>query len=75
VTLDGPGRRTGKPVTFPLVVADHEGERYLVSMLGATSNWVANVRAAGGRAVIHHGTPENVLLRDVEQIPGLPRHA
>nr|WP_308129131.1 nitroreductase/quinone reductase family protein [Actinoplanes polyasparticus] len=66
VTLEVPGRRTGKPVTFPLVVADHEGERYLVSMLGAASNWVANVRAAGGHAVIHHGTRENVLLTDVD---------
>ncbi|MEK8108927.1 nitroreductase/quinone reductase family protein [Micromonospora sp. M12] len=66
VTLEVPGRRSGKPVTLPLVVADHEGERYLVSMLGATSNWVANVRAAGGRAVIHSGTRENVLLTDVD---------
>ncbi|GIF45069.1 nitroreductase/quinone reductase family protein [Actinoplanes xinjiangensis] len=66
VTLEVPGRRTGKPVTFPLVVAEHEGERYLVSMLGATSNWVANVRAAGGHAVIHHGKSENVLLTDVD---------
>ncbi|MEV4280058.1 nitroreductase/quinone reductase family protein [Actinoplanes xinjiangensis] len=66
VTLEVPGRRSGKPVTFPLVVADHEGERYLVSMLGATSNWVANVRAARGHAVIHHGKPENVLLTDVD---------
>ncbi|MFI1991061.1 nitroreductase/quinone reductase family protein [Actinoplanes sp. NPDC020271] len=55
VTLEVRGRRSGKPVTFPVVVADHEGERYLVSMLGATANWVANVRAAGGHAVIHHG--------------------
>jgi deazaflavin-dependent oxidoreductase (nitroreductase family) len=66
VTLEVPGRRSGKPVTFPLVVADHEGEHYLVSMLGAASNWVANVRAAGGHAVIHHGTRENVLLTDVD---------
>ncbi|MEU8655375.1 nitroreductase/quinone reductase family protein [Actinoplanes philippinensis] len=66
VTLEVPGRRSGKPVTFPLVVADHEGERYLVSMLGATSNWVANVRAAGGHAIIHHGKPETVLLTDVD---------
>ncbi|MBB2946384.1 hypothetical protein FB565_006152 [Actinoplanes lutulentus] len=69
VTLEVPGRRSGKRVTFPLVIADHEGERYLVSMLGATSNWVANVRAAGGHAVIHHGKPENVLLTDVD--PGV----
>ncbi|GAA2908561.1 hypothetical protein Acy02nite_88210 [Actinoplanes cyaneus] len=66
VTLEVPGRRSGKPVAFPLVVADHRGERYLVSMLGAHTNWVANVRAAGGHAVIRHGTRENVLLTDVD---------
>ncbi|GAA3927142.1 nitroreductase/quinone reductase family protein [Actinoplanes auranticolor] len=66
VMLEVPGRRTGKPVTFPLVLADHEGERYFVSMLGARANWVANVRAAGGHAVIHHGIRENVLLEDVD---------
>ncbi len=66
VTLEVLGRRSGEPVTFPLVVADHEGERYLVSMLGAHTNWVANVRAADGHAVIHHGTRENVLLKDVD---------
>ena len=66
VTLEVLGRRSGKAVTFPLVVADYEGERYLVSMLGPYANWVANVRAAGGHAVIHHGRRENVLLTDVD---------
>jgi hypothetical protein len=66
VTMEVPGRRSGKLVTFPLVVADYLGERYLVSMLGAHTNWVANVRAAGGHAVIHHGRRENVLLTDVD---------
>jgi deazaflavin-dependent oxidoreductase (nitroreductase family) len=77
VTLEVPGRRSGTPVTVPLVVADHGGERYLVSMLGVHANWVANVRAAGGRAVIHHGTSENVLLTDVdsgERAPILRRY-
>lgn len=77
VTLEVPGRRSGKAVTFPLVVADHDGERYLVSMLGAHANWVANVRAAGGHAIIHHGTRENVLLTDVdagERAPILRRY-
>jgi hypothetical protein len=44
------GRRTGKTVSFPVVVAGYQGERYLVSMLGEGTNWVGNVRAAGGRA-------------------------
>jgi len=33
-TLEVPGRRTGRIVSFPVVIADHEGERYLVAMLG-----------------------------------------
>src|SRR6266542_322695 len=60
VTLEVPGRRTGRLISFPLVVADYEGERYLVAMLGQNVNWVRNVRAAGGRAVLRHGRREPV---------------
>ncbi|MET0415330.1 MAG: hypothetical protein ABW022_04855 [Actinoplanes sp.] len=35
MTLEVLGRRTGKPVTFPLVVADHQGRRYLAVAPGA----------------------------------------
>jgi hypothetical protein len=42
------------------------GERYLVSMLGDNTNWVRNVRAAGGRASLRHGIREQVLLEEVE---------
>jgi hypothetical protein len=48
VTLEVPGRRTGRLISFPVAVAEYEGERYLVSMLGKDANWVRNVRAAGG---------------------------
>jgi len=40
VTLEVAGRRTGKTISFPVVVADYQGERYLVSMLGGETNWV-----------------------------------
>jgi len=66
VTLEVPGRRTGRIISFPLVVADYQGERYLVSMLGEHANWVRNVRAGGGRAVLRHGRRTNVLLEEVE---------
>jgi len=66
VTLEVAGRRTGRPISFPLVMADYEGERYLVSMLGEGSNWVRNVRAAGGHAVLRHGRRETVLLEEVD---------
>jgi deazaflavin-dependent oxidoreductase (nitroreductase family) len=51
-TLEVVGRRSGKPVQFPVVVADYQGGRYLVSMLGTEANWVRNLRAAGGEAVL-----------------------
>lgn len=68
-TLEVPGRRTGRLISFPVVVADHEGERYLVAMLGADTNWVRNVQAAEGRVVLRHGRRERVRLEEVE--PGL----
>lgn len=52
VTLEVRGRRTGRVISFPLVVADYRGERYLVAMLGRNVNWVRNVRAAGGKSVV-----------------------
>ena len=64
-TLDVAGRRTGRRISLPVVIADHEGERYLVSMLGQDAAWVANVRAAGGRAVLRHGKREEVRLEEV----------
>jgi hypothetical protein len=42
------------------------GERYLVSMLGENTNWVRNVRAAGGKARLRHGISEQVLLQEVD---------
>jgi F420H(2)-dependent quinone reductase len=66
VTLEVAGRRTGTPVTCPLAVAGYQGERYLVSMFGDRANWVANVRAAGGHALLRHGSQENVLLVEVD---------
>lgn len=77
VTLEVPGRRTGRTVSLPLVVADHEGERYLVSMLGERAGWVRNVRAAGGRAVLRHGHREPIQLTEVppgERPPILRRY-
>jgi hypothetical protein len=66
VTLEVPGRRTGRLRSFPLVVADYQGERYLVAMLGERSSWLRNVRAAGWRAVLRHGRREAVRLEEVD---------
>jgi deazaflavin-dependent oxidoreductase (nitroreductase family) len=66
VVLEVVGRRTGRTVSLPVVVADLDGERYLVSMLGNDSNWVRNVRAARGRAVLRHRGRQDVVLEEVE---------
>lgn len=64
-TLEVRGRRSGRSISFPVVIADLDGERYLVAMLGERANWPRNVRAAGGRAVLRHGRREAVVLEEV----------
>jgi deazaflavin-dependent oxidoreductase (nitroreductase family) len=65
VTLEVTGRRSGRPISFPLVMVIDGGERYLVSMLGADAAWVRNAAAAGGRAVLIHGGREAVRLEEI----------
>ena len=66
VVVEVAGRRTGKTISFPAVIADYENGRYLVSMLGEDTSWVRNVRAAGGHAVLRHGGREPVMLHEVD---------
>lgn len=66
VTLEVAGRRSGKIISFPLVMTVIHGERYLVSMLGEGANWVQNIKAAGGKAQLRHGVTEQVLLEEVD---------
>jgi F420H(2)-dependent quinone reductase len=65
VTLEVIGRKSGRAISFPLVMIVADGERYLVSMLGADVAWVRNLHAAGERAVLKHGRSERVRLEDV----------
>jgi hypothetical protein len=66
VTLEVLGRKSGKMTSFPLVMTVMNGERYLVSMLGEETNWVRNIKAAGGKARLRHGISEQVLLEEVD---------
>ncbi len=68
VTLEVLGRRSGRIIRLPLVMVVVEGERYLVSMLGADVNWVRNVQAAGGNVTLRHGR------REEERAPGARAH-
>jgi len=65
VTLEVRGRVSGRTISFPVVVADHDGQQYLVSMLGEDVNWVRNVRAADGEAVVRRGRRRPVRLDEV----------
>ena len=65
VTLEVRGRRSGRTIALPLVMVVVGGERYLVSMLGEGTNWVRNLRAAGGDAALRHGSREEVRLEEL----------
>jgi deazaflavin-dependent oxidoreductase (nitroreductase family) len=62
VAVEIPGRKSGRIRVTPLVMPTVEGKQYLVSMLGADSEWVKNAEAAGGNVVIHHGRRRRVHL-------------
>ena len=60
--LEVHGRTSGRRRSNPVVIATVEGKRYLVSMLGPGSDWVKNVEAAHGEAVIRQGRRRRVHL-------------
>ena len=60
--LEVRGRASGRERSNPVVIATVEGKRYLVSMLGPRSDWVKNVEAAHGNAVIRQGGRRRVHL-------------
>jgi hypothetical protein len=61
-TLEVRGRKTGRTISFPVVVADYRGERYLVAMLGHETNWVRNLRADQHAVLLHGKKREPVSL-------------
>lgn len=65
VSLEVMGRRSGRALSFPLVMVVVDGQRYLVSMLGADVAWVKNLRAADGQALLRHGRSERVRLEEL----------
>lgn len=64
--LEVRGRQSGRRVSVPVVIAEYEGQRYLVAMLGNKTNWVRNVYAAAGKAVLQHGRRQEVVLEEVD---------
>lgn len=64
VTLEVKGRRSGEVRSNPATWVEQGGERYLVSPRGE-AEWVRNVRAAGGEAVLRHRGRRRVRLEEV----------
>jgi len=64
VTIEVIGRKSGQPRSTAVNIVEYEGDRYLVAPRGNTE-WVRNVRAASGKATLHHGKPEQVALIDI----------
>ena len=60
--LETRGRISGQRRTLPMVIVTVEGKRYLVSMLGPGSDWVKNVEAANGDAILRQGRRQSVHL-------------
>ncbi len=65
VTLQVKSRSGGRLYSTILAAASHHGQRYLVSMLGDGSEWVRDVRAAGGKAFIKRGRSRPVVLTEI----------
>ncbi|MDX2076992.1 MAG: nitroreductase/quinone reductase family protein [bacterium] len=65
VTLEVIGRKSGRTIPLPVVVAFVDGQRYLVSMLGNEAQWVQNIHASDGKAYIRSGRRTEVHLEEV----------
>jgi deazaflavin-dependent oxidoreductase (nitroreductase family) len=61
VALEVVGRRSGRLRRTAVVVVEHHGQRFVVS-LGGESEWVRNVR---GKAILRRGKPTPVRLVEV----------
>ena len=64
-TLEIPGRKSGNIISLPVVIAIVEEHRYLVSMLGENVQWVRNLRANGGAALLRSRGCEEIQLEEV----------
>jgi deazaflavin-dependent oxidoreductase (nitroreductase family) len=60
--LEVRGRGSGRRRATAVVIATVDGQPYLVSMLGRRSDWVKNVEAAHGEAVLRQGRRRRVHL-------------
>ncbi len=55
-------RTSGRMRADAIVVPTYAGQRYVVSMFGTISDWLQNLEAAHGEAILSHGGSERVHL-------------
>lgn len=65
------GRASGEPRKVPVNIVEFEGNRYLVAPRGETE-WVRNVRAAGGLASLRRKAVEEVRLTEIPEAERAP---
>jgi deazaflavin-dependent oxidoreductase (nitroreductase family) len=58
------GRRTGVPQHVPVIPVQVGSRRYLVAPYGV-SDWVRNLRAAGGGELLGHGSSSRFRAREI----------
>jgi deazaflavin-dependent oxidoreductase (nitroreductase family) len=58
------GRKTGRPLTHPVTMVEHDGRRWLVAPYGPVS-WVHNARAAGRVTLRRRGDRRAYAIREV----------
>ena len=63
--LEVPGRRSGKDLRVTLALWEVGGKLYLMSQYGGT-DWVRNLRAAGGGTLRHKGRSQTFTAIEVE---------
>jgi deazaflavin-dependent oxidoreductase (nitroreductase family) len=63
------GRKSGQPRTTPIVIAEQDGKRYLISPYGIV-DWVRNVRAAGEAVLTRARRAEQVHVVELPPAEG-----
>lgn len=65
------GRKSGKPRSVPVAIAERDGERYLIGAFGVV-NWVRNLRAAGEATLTYSGITEHVTAVELSPEQAAP---
>jgi len=71
ITLEVRGRTSGRPRRTPILRTPYQGKDYLVALAGE-AQWVRNVRAASGSAVVRRRGTRRVHLVEVPPADAVP---